>query len=94
MSEQRDLRNQSRDFETCGNKRLTDLGLNAWGFELFVESYWDQIEEMIIVDGLPPDREPDLVLELTYRGMRITLDPGPGLAAWDRPKEADAEGTS
>jgi hypothetical protein len=90
----RDLRDQSRDFETCGNKRLTDLRLNAWGFELFVESYWDQIEKMITSGGVPPDREPDLVLELTYRGMKITLDPGPGLAAWDRPEKATAEAGS
>jgi hypothetical protein len=90
MSE-RDLRNQSRDFETCGNQKLVDLGLNAWGFELFVESYWDQIEEMIFMGEIPPDREPDLVLELTYRGMKITLDPGPGLAAWDRPEKVGAE---
>ncbi len=85
MASHRDLRNQSRDFETCGNQWLLDLRLNAFGLELLAESYWDTIEKMIVDGTVPPGREPDLKLEFVYRGMKITLDPSIGLAAWKRP---------
>ena len=85
MSDYRDLRNQSRDFETIGNQWLIDLGLNAFALELLVESYWDMIEKMIANDTIPPEREPELKLVFQYRGMTITLDPSIGLAAWERP---------
>ena len=85
MPSYRDLRNQSRDFETTGNQWLLDLRLNAFGLELFVESYWDTIEKLIVSGRIPPERERDLKLTFTYRGMTATLDPGVGLAAWKRP---------
>ena len=85
MSSYRDLRNQSRDFETVGNQWLIDLRLNAFGLELFVESYWDTIEKMIVSGRIPPECEQDLKLTISYRGMTITLDPGIGLEAWERP---------
>lgn len=87
----RDLRNQSRDFETVGNQWLVDRSMNAWGLELFVESCWDGIEKMIIGGKIPPERERDLKLTFSYRGMTITLDPGIGLAAWDRPSKKVSE---
>lgn len=49
------------------------------------ESYWDTIEKMIVSGRIPPEREPDLKLTFSYRGMTITLDPGIGLEAWERP---------
>ncbi len=85
MTEYRDLRNQSRDFQTVGNQWLVDRHLNAWGLELFVESYWDTIEKLIVSGGVPPNREVGLKMTFSYRGMTITLDPGIGLAAWERP---------
>ena len=80
----RDFRNESRRWPTCGTQRLLDLGLNGFGLELFVESYWTRIAKMLQVSGDRDGtgaggktlREP-LVLE--YRGMTITLDPGIGL---------------
>ncbi len=90
MGGYRDLRNQSRDFETIGNQWLLDLRLNAFGLELFVESYWDMIEKMIVNSKIPPERERNLKLTFTYRGMTITLDPGIGLAAWERPSTPPA----
>jgi len=62
-----------------------DRLLNAIGLELFIESYWDVIEKLIIGGAIPPERERDLKLTFSYRGMTITLDPSIGLAAWDRP---------
>ena len=94
MPNYRDLRNQSRDFETIGNQRLLDLRLNAFGLELFVESYWDTIEKMIVGSQIPPEREQDLKLTFSYRGMTITLDPGIGLAAWERPSSQAAPESS
>ena len=85
MAGDRDLRNQSRDFETTGNQWLLDLRLNAFGLEVFVESYWDTIEKLIVSGKIPPERERDLELMFSYRGMTITLDPSIGLAAWERP---------
>lgn len=85
MSEARDLRNQSRDFETVGNQWLFNRGMNAWALELFVESRWDAIEELIVGGRIPRELEKDLTLTFNYRGMTITIDPSIGLAAWDRP---------
>lgn len=90
----RDLRNQSRDFDTAGNQFLLDLDLNAFGMELFVESYWDTIEKMVVSGMISPEREPDLKLTFTYRGMTITLDPSVGLAAWERPTAKPESQTS
>lgn len=83
----RDLRNQSRDFNTVGNQAILDLNLNAFGLELFVESYWDTIEQLIVGGHVKPDDETKLKKEFVYRGMTITLDPAIGLALWERPKE-------
>lgn len=95
MSEARDLRNQSRDFETIGNQWLIDRLLNAFGLELFIESYWDVIESLIIRGKIPPECERELRIKFDYRGMTITIDPSIGLAAWDRPtiepEEADGK---
>ena len=80
----RDFRNESRRWPTCGTQRLLDLGLNGFGLELFVESYWTTIAKMLHHAGdrdgtgiqSKPFRKP---LVLDYRGMTITLDPGIGL---------------
>ncbi len=90
MDGYRDLRNQSRDFESVGNQHLLDLNLNAFGLELFVESYWNTVEKMIVGGHIPPERERTLKLTFSYRGMTITLDPRIGLAAWERPAPVPA----
>ncbi len=76
----RDLRNQSRDFPSCGTQRLLDLGLNGFGLELFVESWWDTLEK--IGDGLTEEQRR---LSFTYRGVEITIDPKVGFDLWERP---------
>lgn len=88
MSGYRDLRNQSRGFDTVGNQWLLNLGLNGFGLELLVESYWNTMEKMIVGGHIPSERERDLKLTFTYRGMTITLDPSIGLDAWERPLAA------
>ena len=74
----RDLRNESRNWPSVGNQKFLDLGLNAFGLELFVESYWDTISKMVGDDFSDPAK---WILTLPYRGMTITLDPTVGFAA-------------
>jgi hypothetical protein len=83
---ERDLRNQSRDFPSCGTQRLLDLGLNGFGLELFVESYWNTIEKF--GDDLTDEQR---TLSFVYRGMTITLDPKVGFDLWERPVPGGGE---
>lgn len=79
-----DLRNLSRDWPSVGNQMLLDRRLNAFGLELFVESYWEWIADLI--EAKPDSPREDLVQEFQYRGMTIRLDPTVGLEAWDAAK--------
>ncbi len=77
-----DLRNESREWPAShGNQELIDMGLNGFGLELFVESYWGTLQALI-ESGLNPKDLPTPMV-ITYRGMTISLDPTPGLAARD-----------
>jgi hypothetical protein len=78
----RDLRNESRKWPGVGNQKLLDMQLNAFGLELFVESYWETLALLIgrftSADEVRRIMEPMVV---AYRGMTVTLDPRPGLEA-------------
>ena len=76
-----DLRNLSRAWPSCGTQALLDTGLNGFGLELFVESYWDAVGRSL--DARPEIPRDELVVEFEYRGMTIRLDPTVGLEAWD-----------
>lgn len=78
--EKRDLRNESREWATVGMQRILDLRMNAFGLELFVESYWDTLA-LLLEHNEASKVTAQLVepLVLTFRGMTITLDPTKGL---------------
>ncbi len=89
MSDGTDFRNLSRAWPSCGNQLLIDHGLNAFGLELFVESYWDAVARTL--DHDPSVARESLTIEVEYRGMRVRLDPTPGLEAWDESRPTDQE---
>lgn len=76
-----DLRNLSRTWPSCGTQLLLDTGLNGFGLELFVESYWDAVARSL--EDRPDVPRDELIVEFEYRGMTIRLDPTVGLEAWD-----------
>jgi hypothetical protein len=80
----RDLRNESRKWPSVGNQALVDMRLNAFGLELFVESYWETLGLLIAPDGTVGAEEIREIMKpmvIAYRGMTVTLDPRPGLEA-------------
>lgn len=49
-------------------QQLVDAGLNAWGLQLFVESVADK-----------KDAKEFRPITFIYKGIRVTLEPQPGL---------------
>lgn len=74
----RDLRNTSRDFESCGLQKLADMRLNPFALELFVESYLNVLESTKDTP-LKLDQEP---LKILFRGCHVTIEPGDEVKRW------------